>query len=81
MAGEIMYFHIGMNVYMRQERVIGIFPATILSSEFQRHNLTIVTHEVTEEDAKACILTENQELHLSNVNCRTLRQRWNTSLV
>ena len=80
-----MYVHIGMNVYMWQERILGIFPATILSQgpEVQPflQGVKIVEHEVSQDNAKACILTETQELHLSNVNYRTLRQRWNARLM
>jgi len=80
-----MYVHIGMNVYMRKERIIGIFPATILFHAPEEQpflkDVKVIEHDVSQEEAKACILTETHELHLSNVNCRTLRQRWNVRRV
>lgn len=80
-----MYLHIGMNIYLRQARILAIFPATILSQPPEAQPFLraarIVEYEVSRDEAKACIFTENQELHLSNVNCRTLRQRWNARLV
>jgi len=76
-----MYLQIGMNVYIRQERILGIFPATILSQTPEAQpflrDVEIIEHEVSRDAAKACILTATHELHVSNVNCRTLRQRWN----
>jgi hypothetical protein len=79
-----MYLHIGMNVYLRRERILAILPAAILkqSHEIQPflRDARIVEHEVSQDEAKACILTDAQELHVSNVNCRTLRQRWNARL-
>jgi ribosomal protein L24 len=70
-----------MNVYMRKASIVGIFPATVLRQTPEEQpflrNVRIVEHDVAQEEAKACILTQNHELHVSNVNCRTLRQRWN----
>ena len=78
-----MYLHIGMNSYLRKERIIGIFPAAILAQPVEEQpflgRTTLVKHEVSCEEAKSCILTETSDLHLSNVNCRTLRQRWKES--
>lgn len=80
-----MYLHIGMNVYMRKERIIGIFPVTVLRQTPEEQpflrDVRIVEHNVSQEEAKACILTKSHELHVSNVNCRTLRQRWNARLM
>lgn len=69
-----------MNVYLRQERILAIFPAAMLSDsgadESVWRSVRIVAHGIPLDDAKAYILADNQELHISNVNCRTLRQRW-----
>jgi hypothetical protein len=81
---HLMYLHIGMNIYLRKERIIGIFPAAVLAQSpeeqpFLAHT-TLVEHKVSCDEAKSCILTETSDLYLSNVNCRTLRQRWGESL-
>jgi hypothetical protein len=77
-----MYLHIGMSAYLRTQRVIAIFPRAMLDASpatqpFLQH-VTIIAPEVTREEAKACILTDTNELYLSGVNYRTLKQRWET---
>ena len=78
-----MYLHIGMNSYLRKERIIGIFPAAILAQPPEEQpfltRTRVVAQEVSHNEAKSCILTETDEVYLSNVNCRTLRQRWKES--
>ncbi len=75
-----MYLHIGTNVYIRVTRIIGIFDMSLLqeSPDLQSFPLKarIVRHNLQTEEAKSCILTDANELYLSNVNCRTLKQRW-----
>jgi hypothetical protein len=77
-----MYLHIGTNVYIRLTRIIGIFDISLLqdqeSPDFQPFPIKVrnVHHNLQTEDAKSFILTETNELYLSNVNCRTLNRRW-----
>jgi hypothetical protein len=77
-----MYLHIGMHMYLRKERVIGIFPGVLLQQNHDEQpfltQTTLVAQDVPADDAKSCILTKTNELYLSNVNARTLKQRWNT---
>jgi len=75
-----MYLHIGTNIYLRLARIIGIFDRSLLqeSPDFQ-HLMTkvkIIQHKLQTEEAKSFILTDANELYLSAINCRTLRQRW-----
>ncbi|GAK55370.1 hypothetical protein U27_02203 [Candidatus Vecturithrix granuli] len=76
-----MYLHIGMNVYLLSERIIGIFEASqfqsMISPEFLQH-VTRVDHEHEANAVKSYVLTTSQEIHCSNVHCRTLKKRWRT---
>ena len=75
-----MYLPIGMNKYLWSERIIGIFQVALLheSHSVQPFLATarIVSQKLPYEEAKAVILTDTNELYLSKVNCRTLKQRW-----
>ncbi len=85
-----MYLHIGMNVYLWSEKIIGIFNAALLlspmakltsqednSNETALKTVNIRSHGLTPAEAKSCILTQSNELHLSHIHCRTLEKRWN----
>lgn len=78
-----MYLHIGMNVYILSERIIGIFEASQFQSmtdpEFWQH-VTFVDHQLEASAVKSYILTTSQEIHYSNVHCRTLKKRWGTEV-
>jgi hypothetical protein len=80
-----MYLHIGLYTYLRASRIIAILPRSILqqpaSAQPFLDHVTIVAKDVPPEEAKACILTDTNELYLSVVNYRTLRQRWNMGKV
>jgi regulator of extracellular matrix RemA (YlzA/DUF370 family) len=75
------YLHIGTNTYIRADRVIGIFHIAVFHENAAwRERLTSgqsISSNVKPEEAKAVILTDTNELHLSAVSCRTLTQRWN----
>ncbi len=75
-----MYLHIGTNRYIRTERIIGIFHGSLLheGSNLQPFlmKVRIVHHDLQTEEAKSFILTDTNELYLSTINCRTLKQRW-----
>lgn len=76
-----MYLHIGMNIYILSERIIGIFEASQFQSmtdpEFVQH-ITLVEHQLEVKAVKSYILTTSREIHCSNVHCRTLKKRWRT---
>ncbi|MDY0092563.1 MAG: hypothetical protein RBT80_07660 [Candidatus Vecturithrix sp.] len=75
-----MYLHIGMNVYILSERIIGIFEASefqsMIDPTFWQH-IRRVDHQLEAHTVKSYILTTLQEIHCSNVHCRTLKKRWN----
>lgn len=74
-----MYLHIGMNVYLLSERIIGIFDASqfqaMTDSQFLQH-VTRINHELEANAVKSYILTTSQKIYCSNVHCRTLKKRW-----
>jgi hypothetical protein len=76
----VMYLHIGLYTYLRTSRIIAILPRSILqqpaSAQPFLEQVKIVVLDVPAEEAKACILTDTNELYFSVVNYRTLRQRW-----
>jgi hypothetical protein len=85
-----MYLHIGMNVYLWSEKIIGIFEASLLLSSGEKlvsqednNNETtlktakILSHGITPAEAKSGILMQSNELHLSHIHYRTLEKRWN----
>lgn len=80
-----MYLHIGLYTYLRTNRIIAIFPRAILqpptSAQPFLDRVKIVALDVPAEEAKSCILTDTDELYLSAVNYRTLRQRWKAQKV
>lgn len=75
-----MYLHIGMSMYLRTNKVVGIFPISLIQtnalSQAFLSRVKIIAEHVPRDEAKACILTTTNDLYLSNVNCRTLRRRW-----
>lgn len=81
-----MYFHIGMRVYLWSDNIVGIFDVAVLPDLTCQQaawedcattlNVTIIDHGLQDADVKTCVLTRKNELHLSNVNVRTLRKRW-----
>lgn len=74
-----MYLPIGMNVYVRSERIVGIFETAyfqeMLDAIFMQQ-VTVIDHELEKDMVKSYIITSSNEVHWSNVNCRTLKKRW-----
>jgi hypothetical protein len=75
-----MYLHIGANIYIWLERIIGIFDISLFQEspdgQAFRAKMRIVGHNLQDKEAKSFILTDANELYLSNIHCRTLKQRW-----
>ena len=80
-----MYLHLGMNVYLWSERITAIFDATLFqnSAKPEESELTnfpkkakVVRYGLRPAEVKSCLFTTENEIHWSNVNCRTLRKRW-----
>ena len=75
-----MYLRIGMNRYLWSGRIVGIFPRAGLDENHDTQpfpaKVRIVSHKLPLAEVKTVILTDSNELHWSNVNYRTLRQRW-----
>lgn len=87
-----MYLHIGMNVYLWSESIVGMFEVFLFktylvpfSADEEEQggcsltNARILSHGLRFDEAKSCILTASEEIHLSNIHCRTLEKRWNDS--
>lgn len=83
-----MYLHLGMNAYLWSEQISAIFDVSLFQklSETEELELTnfprkarIVRYGLRPSEVKSCLLTAKNEIHWSNVNCRTLRKRWEAS--
>jgi hypothetical protein len=76
-----MYLHIGSNIYLWSERIIGIYYASVLQDNPEGQNFLanakIFSHNLSIEAVKSCVVTDTHEVYFSKVSCRTLRQRWN----
>jgi hypothetical protein len=78
-----MYLHIGSNIYLWSERIIGIYHVSLLQDNPEGQNFLakakIFSHNLAIEAVKSCIVTDTHEVYFSKVSCRTLRQRWKSS--
>jgi regulator of extracellular matrix RemA (YlzA/DUF370 family) len=79
-----MYLHIGMNVYIWSDRIIGIFNAEPgrKSSIFREflEDAKVANNGLTLDQVKSFILTDANVVYWSNINGRTLRQRYKKGL-
>ncbi len=83
-----MYLHIGMDIYLWSESIIGIFDASVFGipslttwDQHQPENFLkrtrIIHYDLQPDEIKSCIITESNEIHLVSIHYSTLQKRWN----
>ncbi|MCP4396376.1 MAG: hypothetical protein GY801_03560 [bacterium] len=79
-----------MNAYLWSERISAIFDASLFQNITETKELElanfpkkakIVRYGLHPSEVKSCLLTTKNEIHWSNVNCRTLRKRWDAAKI
>ena len=80
-----MYLHLGMNAYLWSEQITAIFDVSLFQEMLEGEEVLLtnfpkkaklVRNGLPPSEVKSCLLTTKNEIHWSNVNCRTLRKRW-----
>ena len=83
-----MYLHIGMNAYVWSGHIIGIFDRSFFhhsddlagnvlkGNEHVIRKSRMIRYGLDDCEIKSYLLTTANEVHCSNIHCRTLRKRW-----